>query len=94
MCSISRDPRCEECTICTARAPDAVFTVRTYGDTGQLYDQVSAHPQPRPATSPQVTDLQDQQVPAREPSQVSHHQDGRFEPSRKRAFAEIPTGRV
>jgi hypothetical protein len=29
MCSISRDPRRCECTICTARAPDAVRTVRT-----------------------------------------------------------------
>ncbi len=28
MCSISREPWREECTICTARAPDAVFTVR------------------------------------------------------------------
>jgi len=37
MCSISRDPGCEECTICTVIAPDAVFTVRRYGDTGQLY---------------------------------------------------------
>jgi hypothetical protein len=37
MCSISRDPRCEEYTICTAVAPDAVFTFRTYG-TRQLYD--------------------------------------------------------
>jgi hypothetical protein len=37
MCSISRDPRREEYTICTAVAPDAVFTVRTYG-TGQLYN--------------------------------------------------------
>ena len=36
MCSISRDPRREEYTICTALAPDAVFTVRTYG-TGPLY---------------------------------------------------------
>ena len=36
MCSISRDPRWEEYTICTAVAPDAVFTVRTYG-TRQLY---------------------------------------------------------
>ena len=36
MCSISRDPRCEEYTICTAVAPDAVFTVRTYG-TRPLY---------------------------------------------------------
>jgi hypothetical protein len=37
MCSISREPRREECTICTAVAPDAVFTVRRYGDTGQAY---------------------------------------------------------
>jgi hypothetical protein len=28
---MSRDPRWEECTICTAVAPDDVFTVRTYG---------------------------------------------------------------
>ncbi len=33
---MSRDPRCEEYTIWTAVAPDAVFTVRTYG-TGPLY---------------------------------------------------------
>ena len=31
MCSMSRDPRCEEYTICTAVAPDDVLTVRTYG---------------------------------------------------------------
>jgi hypothetical protein len=36
-CSISRDPRREEYTICTAVAPDDVFTVRTYG-TRQLYE--------------------------------------------------------
>jgi hypothetical protein len=30
MCSISRDPRRFEHTICTAVAPLAVFTVRTY----------------------------------------------------------------
>lgn len=35
--SISRDARREECTIWTAIAPDAVFTVRSYGDTGSLY---------------------------------------------------------
>jgi hypothetical protein len=33
--SICRDPRWQEYTICTAVAPDAVFTVRTYG-TGPL----------------------------------------------------------
>ena len=32
-CSMSREPRRKECTICTAVAPDAVFTVRRYGDT-------------------------------------------------------------
>jgi hypothetical protein len=30
MCSILREPRRVEYTICTAVAPDAVFTVRTY----------------------------------------------------------------
>jgi hypothetical protein len=37
MCPISRDPRREEYTIRTAVAADAVFTVRTYGDTAPLY---------------------------------------------------------
>jgi hypothetical protein len=33
MCSISREPRRDEYTIWTAVAPEAVFTVRTYGAT-------------------------------------------------------------
>jgi len=46
-CSISRDPQWEEYTICTAVAPDDVFTVRTYGDTRQPYGHPpSAHFQP------------------------------------------------
>lgn len=36
MCSMSRDPRREECAICTALAPDAVFTVRTYATRDSL----------------------------------------------------------
>jgi len=36
MCSMSRAPRREEQTICTAVAPGAVLTVRTYG-TGPAY---------------------------------------------------------
>jgi hypothetical protein len=36
MCSMSRDPRCWECTICTVRAPDAVFTVRTDATTDTM----------------------------------------------------------
>jgi hypothetical protein len=35
MCWISRDPRRWECTISTARAPDAVRTVRTYATARQ-----------------------------------------------------------
>ena len=35
-CSISRDPRREDHTTCTAVAPEVVFTVRTYG-TRPLY---------------------------------------------------------
>ncbi len=37
MCSMSRDPVWEDSTICTAVAPDAVSTVRTYVHTGLLY---------------------------------------------------------
>ena len=38
MCSISRAPRRFECTICTAVAPEEVFTVRTCGTTSTRYD--------------------------------------------------------
>lgn len=34
MCSMSREPRRCECTICTALAPEAVSTVRTYATAG------------------------------------------------------------
>ena len=50
-CLISRDLRREEYTICTAVAPDDVFTVRTYGDTRQLYGhrlvRTSSHHNPQ-----------------------------------------------
>jgi hypothetical protein len=35
-CSMSRAPRYWECTICTARAPEAVFTVRTYATAATI----------------------------------------------------------
>jgi len=35
---MSRDPRREECTTCTAVAPDAVLTVRTCAATSPPYD--------------------------------------------------------
>src|SRR5262249_52304727 len=58
-CSISRDPRWEEYTICTAVAPEDVFTVRTYG-TRQLYGHpASAHFQSPQPTKPQVSNPQD-----------------------------------
>jgi len=54
MCSISRDPRCEEYTICTARAPEAVFTVRTCGTaTGNhrlVQTQHSKNPRSQPCS--------------------------------------------
>ncbi len=78
MCSISRDPRCQEYTICTAVAPDAVFTVRTYG-TRQLYGPFSVQIQLRRTGNPQVTAVASAQNPNREPTQVraSHHSSGK-----------------
>src|SRR5215207_8995970 len=56
MCSMSRDPRREECTICTARAPEAVFAVRTYADTDPLYEaSVSAQILPARSANPQLS---------------------------------------
>ena len=61
MCSISRDPRWEECTICTA----VVFTVRTYG-TGPAYGprlvRKSDHCKPRNRRSANRGSAQSQNV--------------------------------
>ena len=54
MCLISRDPRRVEYTICTAAAPDAVFTVRTYG-TGPLYNPISVQIRPAIRENPQLS---------------------------------------
>ena len=50
---MSRDPRRLQYTICTAVAPEAVFTVRTNGDTDPAYDPPAAGlvSNPDPATS-------------------------------------------
>ncbi len=68
---MSRDPRRDEWTICTAVAPDAVFTVRRYGDTGQAYGPglVRKFSSPK-AGNQQVTDLRPPEVHDREPTQV------------------------
>ena len=55
MCSISREPRREECTTCTALAPEAVFTVRTYATTTPQprdHDLVCIQPDHNPRSTP------------------------------------------
>jgi hypothetical protein len=71
MCSISREPRWEEYTICTAVAPGDVFTVRRYGDTRPQYGLPSAQIDHSPATNLQVIDLQPRSNPEWGRSQVS-----------------------
>ncbi len=43
MCSMSRDPRWQDSTICTAAAPDAVSAVRTDVHTGLIYGPGLVH---------------------------------------------------
>ena len=70
MCSMSRDPRREECTICTALAPEAVFTVPTYGDTPHPTTRISAQIQPPRTANPQVTEPQARRTAGHVTSQV------------------------
>jgi hypothetical protein len=70
MCSIARDPRCEECTICTALALEAVLTVRTYGDTADKprgHDLVRNLPTGTPGQRPTT-----RRKPTGDKSQVIH----------------------
>ena len=48
---MSREPRRDEYTICTALAPEAVFTVRTYATDRRLRTPISAHIRPVPAAT-------------------------------------------
>src|SRR3954447_15769766 len=74
MCSMSREPRRLEYTICTAVAPEAVLTVRTNGDTPTPYEphspgfsvQISAGH----TTNTQVTGPPSQNPHDRDPSRV------------------------
>ena len=72
MCSMSREPRRLEYTICTAVAPDAVFTVRTYGDTRPPYGphipRISVQILAARVAKPQVTALTSRNPHDREPS--------------------------
>jgi hypothetical protein len=106
---MSREPRRFEYTICTAVAPEAVFTVRTNGDTGPPYGPqrppISVHiPAPTPA-KPQVktlppTDHHDRE-PSRGGSAAIHQQiadgynfDCDFAGQARSAFALDGTGTV
>jgi hypothetical protein len=85
MCPISRDPRRNEYTTCTAVAPDLVFTVLTYG-TRPLYEppsvrnfsvrkqqglsQVGAQIPATWKSKPKVSAMSHTETHDREPSQV------------------------
>jgi ribosome-binding protein aMBF1 (putative translation factor) len=71
MCSIFREPRREDDTTCTAVAPDAVFTVRTYG-TGPLY----GHGLVRKSASAKPATRRSAQPDHREPQIVSQVRNG------------------
>src|SRR4051794_33590238 len=79
MCSMSRAPRREECAICTARAPEAVTTVRMYGDTGPPYGPRSpalgAQIHAPSATKKQVSEPTTFKISDGEPSRAAKHLD-------------------
>ena len=64
--SIERDPRRDDHTICTAVAPQLVFTVRTYATTAPYGPTPSAQIRTSREPNHQVTALQDRE---------SHHSD-------------------
>ena len=70
MCSIERDPRRDDHTICTAVAPELVFTVRTYATQGPYGPPPSAQIRTRIQLNPQVTALQDRRTRNTDKSQV------------------------
>ena len=70
MCSISREPRWKECTICTAVAPDAVFTVLHIRHPASLRPAISAQIRSLKAKKPQVSQPVKRSDPKRGPTQV------------------------
>jgi hypothetical protein len=68
-CSIERDPR-DDHTICTAVAPELVFTVRTYATPAPYGATPSAQIRTSHKTNPQVTPLQRRQTRRSDKSQV------------------------
>lgn len=68
--SMSSDPRWDEYTICTAVAPDAVFTVRNIRHQATLRPRLSAQTCSPSARNPQVRATYQSKILDREPSQV------------------------
>jgi hypothetical protein len=69
MCSIEREPRRQDHTICTAVAPEAVFTVRRK-DTSTAYGPALVSKfRGNPTAKQQVNRSRPCQNPKREPSQ-------------------------
>jgi hypothetical protein len=66
-----RDPRRDDHTICTAIAPDDVFTVRTYATTAPYEAPASAQIRTSKTTNQHVTALQNRQTRNSDKSQVS-----------------------
>jgi len=77
MCSIERDPRRDDHTICTAVAPELVFTVRTYATTAPYGPTPSAQIRTSREPNPQVTALQDRESRHSDKSQVTSAVDTR-----------------
>lgn len=70
MCSIERDPRRDDHTICTAVAPELVFTVRTYATTAPYDPTPSAQIRTSREPNYQVTALQNRKSRQSDKSQV------------------------
>jgi hypothetical protein len=68
-CSILRDPRRVDHTICTAVAPEVVFTVSTYATNAPYEPTASAQICTRTTVKTQVNELQNPPTPNSDKSQ-------------------------
>jgi hypothetical protein len=80
-CSIWRDPRRVDHTICTAVAPEAVFTVRTYATSAPYEPRISVQISAQQRPNPQISALQLELAPKNVLSQDKwwrrYHKGGR-----------------
>jgi hypothetical protein len=71
MCSIERDPRRDDHTICTDVAPELVLTVRTYATTAPHDPTTSTQIRTSREPNHQLTALQDRESRHSDKSQVT-----------------------